>query len=221
MTVERLLLTHLSSGRSAVAPDWRGALSRLPVHLCRMYVHAVQSVLFNAMASARLALGEGGPGVVAALEGDLVLVSEDEASAKPGDGGGGDPTPAAGAPQATAAAAVSDELRASAAVRTVTAAEAAAGTIPLTRVVLPLPGTDITYPANAVGAVAVDALAAAGVDLAAAPAGYALAGAYRRLVGMPGEVEWAVRRYRRGDSSPLIVPALDALQGRGGSGGGK
>ena len=77
-------LSPLSAG--ARAARFSAALSRVPRNLRTMYIHALQSRLWNAAASARAR--ESGPdeGVI---EGDVILI-EDSAEAEDGDDGGDD-----------------------------------------------------------------------------------------------------------------------------------
>lgn len=128
---------------------WKGvssAYGSIPMRARSLLVHAYQSLLWNKMATARLALGTQG-----AIEGDLVLV---DASAK-GDEGeaeeeGPPSTPVEGGTPVPATS--GKPLRPWPPVRHVTAQEAAAGTFSMEHVVLPIPGAETAFPTHAAGA---------------------------------------------------------------------
>ncbi|KAE8355949.1 pseudouridine synthase [Aspergillus coremiiformis] len=125
--------------------DYLGALQSIPRNLRLMYVHAYQSLVWNFAAGERWRLY--GDKVV---EGDLVLIHEHRDKDENANGPTTD-VDADGeviiAPQAEDSAyAASDAfLRA----RALTADEAASGKYTIFDVVLPLPGFDVLYPANA------------------------------------------------------------------------
>ena len=124
-----------------------GAFGSIPLRARSLLVHAYQSLLWNKMATERLALGTEG-----AIEGDLVLVDAGAAD----DGEGDDETPPdtpseAGGTPVAATAAGSKPLRPWPPVRHVTAQEAAAGTFSMKDVVLPIPGAETAFPTHAAG----------------------------------------------------------------------
>ncbi|XRB11624.1 tRNA pseudouridine13 synthase [Pseudoscourfieldia marina] len=124
-------------------PTARGWLTReelaaafsesLPKTTCMMYLHAFQSAAFNAAVSAR-ALAHGS---APARAGELVLVDEDD-----GAGGGGGVEDLCDAEEEGGGESLPR-------VRLVTEQEAEANAIPVSRVVLPLPGRFCTYPLDA------------------------------------------------------------------------
>ncbi|PLB44590.1 pseudouridine synthase TruD/Pus7 [Aspergillus steynii IBT 23096] len=136
-SAESNLIRHLSRSRN----DCRGALQTIPRNLRLMYVHAYQSLVWNFAAGERWRLY--GDKVV---EGDLVLVHEHRD--KEGDDNTASNVDADGeviiAPGAADSSFV-DYTRA----RALTADEAASGKYTVFDVVLPLPGFDVLYPANA------------------------------------------------------------------------
>lgn len=136
-SAESNLIRHLSRSRN----DCRGALQTIPRNLRLMYVHAYQSLVWNFAAGERWRLY--GDRVV---EGDLVLVhehSDKEAADTTASNVDADGEVII-APGATDSS-FSDYTRA----RALTADEAASGKYSIFDVVLPLPGFDVLYPANA------------------------------------------------------------------------
>ncbi|KAE8147464.1 pseudouridine synthase [Aspergillus avenaceus] len=140
-SAEANLIRQLGRSRN----DYLGALQAIPRNLRLMYVHAYQSLVWNFAAGERWRLY--GDKVV---EGDLILIHEHVDKTESSTG----PAVTVDAdgeviitPQAddSAYAAGDAFLRA----RPLTAAEAASGKYTIFDVVLPLPGFDILYPANA------------------------------------------------------------------------
>lgn len=92
-------------------------------------------------------------------------------------------------------AAAADEDAAGEEVHVVTAAEAAAGTYSIDDVVLPLPGSQTRMPEHATAGVYASLAAADGISLDSSPHGAqefsvtALAGAYRRVLHRPTDLE--------------------------------
>ena len=222
MHVERTLLegvvTHGPTNVLAV-------MSRLPRHLRQMYLHALQSCVWNQAASARLRRY----GDRAAVAGDLVLPPSSAADAaaaaaaaaaavaggEPAAGGEAEAGAEVGAEAAEEAEAAVGELQAEAKVHVVTEAEAAASVYSIRDVVLPLPGHKVSFPENETRGAYDLALAAHRLDLAAfrhKVKELALPGAYRRLIGQPQHTEWEVLRY---DDASLPLAATDLTDLRG------
>ena len=213
MTAERAVAEGVKrSGKDKLTE----ALRAIPRNTRTMYLHSYQSLLWNEAASERVS--QLCP--THAVEGDLVLRdgdgdgAPDGAGAKPGadgDGGGGD---------GDAAKAPFFQRRGLPEVRYVTREEAEAKTVPIDRVVLPLPGTKVTYPKN-VSAEAFRRIAEAdGVDLEAAQHGerdFSLAGlpgAYRKLVHVPADLKWKFLRYEE-DAADLVETDVELLEKAG------
>ncbi|KAH8433516.1 pseudouridine synthase PUS7 [Aspergillus melleus] len=136
-SAESNLIRHLSRSRN----DCRGALQTIPRNLRLMYVHAYQSLVWNFAAGERWRLY--GDKVV---EGDLVLIhehtdKEDGHTAASNVDADGEVIIAPGATDSSFV----DYTRA----RALTADEAASGKYSVFDIVLPLPGFDVLYPANA------------------------------------------------------------------------
>ncbi|KAL4891608.1 pseudouridine synthase [Aspergillus ambiguus] len=140
-SAETCLIRYLNRQKN----DYLGALQTIPRNLRLMYVHAYQSLVWNFAVGERWRLY--GDKVV---EGDLVLVHEHEdkeaPAAPPADGVDADGEVII-APQANDSSykAGDEFIRA----RALTADEAASGKYSIFDIVLPLPGYDVLYPANA------------------------------------------------------------------------
>lgn len=126
--IEAALLRGIdASGWCALAQ----AFSAVPARSRLLFLHAYQSLLWNALATQRLQeLGAEGP-----VEGDLVLLPG--LTGEEGEGGDTPPWPP---------------------VRHVTAQDIQDGTFTLSDVVLPVPGAESVYPTHAVGGGAMAAL---------------------------------------------------------------
>lgn len=140
--------------------DYVNALENIPRNMRLMYMHAYQSLVWNEIASKRMALGHE------PLVGDLVYVDataaeaaeaaavlveavDEEATAAAGEETEGT---AGGADVVEEEAPEEEEVsRFRKMVRPLTAVDIAAGRYELSDVVLPLPGHDITYPTNESG----------------------------------------------------------------------
>ncbi|KAI9287761.1 pseudouridine synthase [Umbelopsis sp. AD052] len=150
--------------------DFSGAFSSIPRNMRLMYVHAYQSFVWNHAASERIRL-YGAKNVVVGdivlLNGDLNEIEEDELVNTPKQQ-----------------------------VKLVTEEDLEMYTI--FDVVLPQPGFDVIYPDNATFAVYQKIMAQDGLDpnnMVTANKEYRLPGTYRRLLGMPSEIEWSFIRY--------------------------
>lgn len=195
--------------------DHAGALARLPRTLRAMYTHALQSRLWNAMATARAGLsgvGEGGEerrevsgsaphtsalsSLASVLPGDVILETDDEADDSESD----------------------DGPRRAPRVRVATAADAR--TVSVSRLVLPLAAPNAVYPTNGPRDAAAALAGGMGIDLAsctptaagAKPPPVALgclaaaAGGYRKLLVRPSHV---------GVDLVTVADADDAVAGDG------
>lgn len=189
------------------------ALMAVPRNLRTMYLHAYQSFLWNAAASARVQAG----GAAAPVAGDLVLTLAEMQRARRERAA---PTAAAGGAEeeedeeGAAGVAVGE-----AQVHVVTADEAAAGRYRIEDVVLPLPGRLVRYPEDGTAEVYRRVAAADGVDLehsAHSVPEFSLAGlpgAYRHLVHRPSDLKYALLRYDTPDAE-LATTALQELEGK-------
>jgi tRNA(Glu) U13 pseudouridine synthase TruD len=163
LTAERSILTTLSKPSSS--KNYTAALLAIPRTLRMMYLHAWQSALWNAAASARVK-HHGFDRVIA---GDLVLPPA-AAGAGPGGSSSGSML-AAGGEGESAGEQLSGAALNLASVHLVTEEEAAAGVYSIKDVVLPLPGSKVRYPVHQGGWSLYQRLAAQdGIQLSGGPA---------------------------------------------------
>ena len=110
-------------------------------------------------------------------------------------------------------------------VRRVTAQEAAAGSVPITAVVLPLPAPGVEYPGHATAEVYERMAAADGVSLTGGQHAVrhfsmaSLTGGFRRLVQRPEGMSWALLRY--GAGAEELTETDWSRHGQKASGGGR
>ena len=179
-----------------------------------MYVHSYQSYIWNTIASTRL--DKYGNNVVV---GDVVLeksndifenqtsVAEDDDLVIPSDDRDNNDD-------------VEEEkkdtnFRTLPPVKLVTEEDIQNNRYTLDDVVLPLPGTDVTYPSNEIGRDYSDLLSADGLDihsLRRSQKEFNLPGEYRRLISKPKDLEWKIFKYER-DDEQLCPTDLDLMKG--------
>ncbi|KAK4545313.1 hypothetical protein LTR36_003493 [Oleoguttula mirabilis] len=201
------------TGKQLQDRDWQGALMQIQRNLRLMYVHAYQSLVWNTAAGRRWELY--GDKVV---EGDLVIVGE-----KDGDASGkvkeevdedGEPIvrPAA---DDSALSAEDNFVRA----RPISKEEAESGKYDIFDVVLPQPGFDVLYPANAIGKFYEEFMGSeAGGKLdphnmRRTWKDISLSGGYRKVMARPlrGLVECEVKQYAGGDEQ-MVETDLERLK---------
>ncbi|GAB7360000.1 hypothetical protein MBLNU230_g7525t1 [Neophaeotheca triangularis] len=201
-----------NTGNRTQASDFQGALMCINRPLRLMYVHAYQSLVFNTVAAKRWDLF--GDKVV---EGDLVVVgtkedksAEDKAPTEEVDESG-EPIvrpseeDVAGEDKFTRARALSKE-------------EAESGRFDIFDIVLPLPGWDVTYPANELGKFYEEFMASdagGGLDphnMRRAWKDVSLSGDYRKMMAKPGKgFSCEVKEYVD-DSEQMVETDLEKLQ---------
>ena len=154
--------------RYAGTPDvYEKALMNIPYTLRTLILHSYCSHIWNRVATARVR--RHGLTVVA---GDLVVAAEGEASDAPED--------------------PSEAVRV--VPHVVTEAEAGAGAYHIRHLVLPMPGKQVRYPENDIGALYQDLFAADGVAqhlFAEKIVQVALPGAYRKLLNFPIDLQYS------------------------------
>ncbi|TKA26609.1 hypothetical protein B0A50_04717 [Salinomyces thailandicus] len=178
------------------ASDWQGALMQIQRNLRLMYVHAYQSLVWNTVAGKRWEMfGDR------AVEGDLVIVGEKDG----GETGPKEEVDEDGEPivrptgEDSAPSAEDRFVRA----RHLSKEEADSGKFDIFDIVLPLPGFDVLYPANAIGKFYEDFMGSeAGGKLdphnmRRAWKDASLSGGYRKMMERPlkGLVECEVKEY--------------------------
>ncbi|KAH8555919.1 pseudouridine synthase [Umbelopsis sp. PMI_123] len=152
------------------ATDYSGAFSSIPRNMRLMYVHAYQSFVWNHAASERIRL-YGAKNVVI---GDIVLLNGDLNDSEKDE--------------------LNDKMKQQ--VKLVTDDDL--NKYSIFDVVLPQPGYDVIYPDNEVFSVYKTIMKQDGLDphnMNTPNKEYRLPGTYRRLMGMPSQIEWSFIRY--------------------------
>ena len=213
-TAETALIRHLSSPHRSA--DFQGALQGVPRNLRLMYVHAYQSLVWNVVASERWK--RFGAGVV---EGDLVLIGKDakqagRASAHQHQGDKETGTVGLDGDSNS----VGDEDDPFQRARPLSKDEADSGKWSIFDVVLPTPGFDVVYPANAIATVYEDFMGSkrgGGLDphnMRRKWRDISLSGSYRKLLARSmgaGGATYEMRPYQ-GDDEQLVETDLDRLR---------
>ncbi|KAK4524282.1 hypothetical protein GAYE_SCF02G2181 [Galdieria yellowstonensis] len=192
MTIERQLLkTYMKNGPN----DHKGAFSSLPKGLKKMYVHAVQSYIWNAMASVRM--DSERYDLRYAVAGDLVLDLQDTSWTTASD-----PPPSVGSQEeelysnddqldmldTSDIVAVDIENH----LKVVSEQEALDKKYSITQVYLPLVGTHMKWPQNECRQVALRILEEYSIDFESLPTisqEFQFRGGYRKLISIPQQVE--------------------------------
>ncbi|KAI9660639.1 MAG: hypothetical protein M1821_009991 [Bathelium mastoideum] len=224
-SAESAIIKHLGfhdkTGQMSRVRDFQGALGQIPKNLRLMYVHAYQSLVWNAVAGKRIEMF--GTEVVA---GDLVIVGEKEKELHNNQSNGQTKEemevdeageviikPTSGD---SAGSAAGSFIRA----RSLSQQEAESGKFSIFDIVLPLPGFDVEYPANAIGAFYKEFMGSekgGGLDpydMRRKWKDISLSGSYRKLMARPlTRVEWEVRKYR-GMDEQLVETELEKFMDR-------
>ncbi|KAG8630485.1 hypothetical protein KVT40_002104 [Elsinoe batatas] len=189
--------------------DWQGALMQIPRNLRLMYVHAYQSLVWNAAAAKRQELY--GNKVVA---GDLVIINKEEPANGKGDADVDDEGEVIIRPTGDdSATAVEDKFERA---RPLSSEEAESGKHSIFNIVLPQPGYDVEYPRNAVGDFFKAFMAKDGLDpndMRRKWKDISLSGSYRKFMARPEKVSYELKKYV-GDDEQLLITDLDRLEGR-------
>lgn len=169
------------------------ALLSIPKTLKLMYIHSYQSFIWNHAASKRLELYSREH----AVEGDLVLVDQNPRGGRPSD---------------------HMELPS---VRKVTKEESEKHAISIDKVVLPLPGSEVTYPENSVSQVYQEFLSRDSLNPEEAAhkvrqfSMTSVAGAYRNLVQVPRDVGMEFIQYDHPDEDLVLTDFARLCKGNG------
>ncbi|KAL8686863.1 MAG: hypothetical protein Q9218_006807 [Villophora microphyllina] len=219
---ETAIIRHLA--RQNQENDFQGALAAIDRKLRSIYVHAYQSLVWNVIAGARWRLYGN-----KVMPGDLVLIDDHP-----------DPTKEASTAEVSSsnAPAVDQDGELLLEAETGDRASAAEGIFARARpvmeselklpgcnitvfdIVLPLPGYDILYPANASGAIYKDYMGSMEgghldpYNMRRKWRECSLSGGYRKLLARPlGDIEWQIRPYgSKGDDDEQFVQTdLDRL----------
>ncbi|XP_062544575.1 pseudouridylate synthase 7 homolog [Armigeres subalbatus] len=203
-SIEKQLLTWLVSHKN----DYKCALEQIPRNVRLLYCHSYQSLIWNRVASRRLKeLGHR------LIPGDLVYVDKTvEAEMAIEDGlveqqdNVIDDTPEKS----------TDTSYFKTLVKPLTEADIASGQYTIFDVVLPLPGHDITYPANECGQWYEEILAEDDLSsekLKGQTKKESLGGAYRKMMIKPGNLQWKFTTYNDAKET-LIFSDLEKLKGK-------
>ncbi|KAF4550601.1 tRNA pseudouridine synthase D (TruD)-like protein [Elsinoe fawcettii] len=211
---ENAIIRHLgfvdrNSGKQSRTEDWQGALMQIPRNLRLMYVHAYQSLVWNAVAAKRQELY--GNKVV---EGDLVIITKEEngngQSAEDVDDEGEVIIRPTGDDTATA---VEDKFERA---RPLTKEDLDSGKYSIFDIVLPQPGYDVEYPKNATGDFFKEFMAKDGLDpndMRRKWKDISLSGSYRKVMSRPEKVSHELKRYVEEDEQ-LLLTDMDRLEGK-------
>ncbi|KAH8360309.1 hypothetical protein KR200_001479 [Drosophila serrata] len=213
--IEKKLLDGLARfGES----DYSSALRQIPRNMLMLYPHAYQSLIFNRIASRRIK--EFG---LKLIPGDLVYVDQDQDQEEPNEIAkekeedeekeeeNTDNLPEILEDDET----IVEESIFKRKVRPLTSDDIASGKFHLSDVILPLPGHDITYPANECGVWYEEMLAEVGLTsdlLKHKEKTYALGGAYRKMIIQPSDLKWNFRLYNTPEDT-LIASDWEILKG--------
>lgn len=199
------------SGKLLQDRDWQGALMQIQRNLRLMYVHAYQSYVWNTVAGKRWEL-YGGP----VVEGDLVIVGEkDEDAGNVKDQVDEDGEPIFHPAEDDSAPSAEDAFTRA---RQLTKQEAESGKYDIFDIVLPLPGFDVLYPANAVGEFYKEFMASedGGAmdphDMRRPWKDISLSGGYRKMMSRPGQqFEFEVRSYSA-EEEQMVETDLEKIE---------
>lgn len=211
--IRHLGFTDKQSGQQRQLEDYQGALSQIPRNLRLMYVHAYQSRVWNTVAARRRELFGG-----KVVEGDLVIVKLEQNQAPAKTNGNQEEVDDEGEviirpTGADSATAVEDRYERA---RPLTGEEAASGTYTIFDVVLPMPGYDVAYPANAVGEYYKEVMGRDGLDphdMRRKWKDISLSGSYRKVMAKAESVSFEIQNYTEEDEQ-LVLTDLDRLEGR-------
>uniref|UniRef100_A0A034W3X6 Pseudouridylate synthase 7-like protein n=1 Tax=Bactrocera dorsalis TaxID=27457 RepID=A0A034W3X6_BACDO len=206
--------------------DYAAALRKIPRNMLLLYPHSFQSFVFNRIASRRIK--EYG---FKLIPGDLVYRNKEEMDEdiiekcdldNPTDNVAEDIESNEDNPEikedaeTTASDAKNEDSIFKRKVKALTEEDIVSGNYTLFDVVLPLPGHDITYPSNEVGAWYEEILAEYGLSsekLRHKVKTFAMAGAYRKLLICPRELTWKFRKYSTPEET-LIASDWDRIAGK-------
>jgi len=199
------------TGQPLQSNDWQGALSVIQRNLRMMYVHAYQSLVWNTVASRRWELHGN-----RVIEGDLVIIGEKEEGDMPKDAEfDEDGEPIVRPAEHDQAPSIEDKFTRA---RPLSKEDVESGKYDIFDIVLPQPGYDVLYPANAIGKFYEEFM---GSDEGGKLDPYnmrrtwkdvSLSGAYRKLMGRPlNGVDVQVREYETFEDQ-LVKTDLEKLR---------
>ncbi|KAF2157760.1 tRNA pseudouridine synthase D [Myriangium duriaei CBS 260.36] len=211
---ENAIIRHLGhvdkrSGQQRQLGDWQNALMQIARNLRLMYVHAYQSLVWNAVAARRRELF--GDKVV---EGDLVIVEQESADANGGQDEVDDEGEVIIRPTgADSATAVEDKFERA---RPLSAEEAASDRYTIFDIVLPLPGYDVVYPPNDVGEYYKEFMGRDDLDphnMRRKWRDISLSGSYRKVMARAEGLSYEIKSYAEEDEQ-LVLTDAERLEGK-------
>lgn len=184
MNVERNVVSGFAHDEERKAKhDPKAAFSKVPRTMKKMYGHAVQSFIWNRMASVRIRESR----TKYAIEGDLVLSEDQDAGIPRADDG----KPLESGRERRRMV----SLSASTKVRAVSAEEASRQSISVDEVLIPMLGSQVPIPDTTAGKAAREILEKEKVDLQQLPQDYDMNGTYRWLIARPSDVTAKIVSY--------------------------
>lgn len=218
---ETAIIRHLGwvdkrSGEFKRRKDFQGALMGIARNLRLMYVHAYQSLVWNMAAGKRWeSFGK------TVVEGDLVLVNEHKDKETKAEDAALEQIDEDGEviirPALEDSATTQDERFERA--RALTKEEAESGKYTIFDLVLPLPGFDVVYPPNSIGAYYKEFMGSEKggkldpMDMRRKWKDISLSGSYRKIMARPEAVSWEVRAYSK-DDEQMVQTDLEKLLGK-------
>lgn len=196
-------------GKKVRERDFQGAMQAIQRNMRLMYVHAYQSLVWNTIAGRRWEMH--GATVV---EGDLVIIGDKRDGGKDNEPEVDEDGEPIIRPTAEDSAATDGDFTRA---RPLSNAEAKSGKYDIFDVVLPLPGWDVVYPSNEIGAFYKEFMgseAGGGLDPYAMRRpwkDYSLSGGYRKLLSRPAAgMSFEVRGYAE-ETEQLVETDLERL----------
>jgi len=186
MTCEISLMRSLSRKPR----EYKTAFRCIQKNLQLMFLHAVQSYIWNRCASFRIEKCGGRDTI---MEGDLVMI-EDKCKAKGGSGTSG---------------------RVGKVVKLVTEEDVSNKAFDITNIVLPLPGSRVQYPTNSTGKfydVVLNELGMTSDMWKQTNREFSLGGDYRYIICKPSDITYDIKRYTD-PKAPLLKTDLMHIQG--------
>jgi tRNA pseudouridine13 synthase len=211
-STESNLIRHLGTqrrGEKIYERDYQGALNNIQRNMRLMYVHAYQSLVWNTVAGKRWQLHGS-----KVIEGDLVIMADGETDGKDAEEEIDELGEVIIQPGADDSAAIDGDFTRA---RPLSKEEAESGKYTIDDVVLPLPGWDISYPPNEIGAFYKEFMGSAKgghldpYNMRRKWKDISLSGGYRKLIAKAApDMSGEVRSYKA-ENEQLVETDLERL----------